>query len=509
MSVLDKASAYIGAMTDRFDAWVNTLTGLGTSRDKRTYTELGLCPPLGYDQLGALYEASKICQRIVAQPVKKQLAKGWEYKGDLKEDQKKELADLKVRLGVVDAVLKAKIWGRLYGGAAILLVTAGGGNPEQPLTVGSVRELVALKVYVRQDIIPEYQADERYQNAFRAEYYTIGNLRVHRSRLILFGGLDIEDSRRGAYAGWDASVLQPVWQVVRDSEVAYQSIGGMLEDASVGIFKIKNLMHNLANNDEDKVAKRLTLIDMSKSITRSIALDAEHEDFDYVQRTWAGLAEILAAIALRVASVAEMPVSVLFGREPAGLNATGESEMRLWYDELETDRGLYTVPKLQLLERLCLLSVGAQDDSPELCFPALWSPTDKEQAETDKIRADTDAVYVQNEILPPEVIALSRFLKEGGFAGLTIPDKYQKILDKVAAIKLKEYLDDAKDPKDPPPTSIPPGAPASGNPTPARPGSDAANVQQAAAGDPSGNAKGSGSTDPASPEPDSEDEPED
>jgi hypothetical protein len=45
----------------------------------------------------------------------------------------------------------------------------------------------------------------------------------------------------------------------------------------------------------------------------------------------------------------------------------------------------------------------------KITFPALWQETEKEKTELRKIQADIDAIYLQNQVLLPEEIALNRF----------------------------------------------------------------------------------------------------
>ena len=49
----------------------------------------------------------------------------------------------------------------------------------------------------------------------------------------------------------------------------------------------------------------------------------------------------------------------------------------------------------------------------EIKFPALWQETEREKIELRKIQADIDAVYIQNQVLLPEEVALNRFSPTG------------------------------------------------------------------------------------------------
>jgi phage-related protein (TIGR01555 family) len=48
----------------------------------------------------------------------------------------------------------------------------------------------------------------------------------------------------------------------------------------------------------------------------------------------AGLPELLERLMLRLAAAGGMPVSLLMGQAPSGLNATGDSDIRWFYDHV-------------------------------------------------------------------------------------------------------------------------------------------------------------------------------
>lgn len=98
-----------------------------------------------------------------------------------------------------------------------------------------------------------------------------------------------------------------------------------MTDAAQGVFKLKGLHSAVASNRNDELLKRMELVDMSRSISRSILLDAEDEDFRRDSYSFAGVPEVLEKMMLRLASAARLPVSLLMGQSPAGMNATGKA----------------------------------------------------------------------------------------------------------------------------------------------------------------------------------------
>ena len=108
---------------------------------------------------------------------------------------------------------------------------------------------------------------------------------------------------------------------------------------------------------------------------------------------------------LRLAAAARLPVSLLMGQAPAGMNATGESDTRFFYDQVRAEQEALK-PKL---EHLVKIMKGDENIAVNIEFPALWQMTDREKAELRRMEAETDRIYLQEGVLLPEEVAIKRF----------------------------------------------------------------------------------------------------
>ena len=83
-----------------------------------------------------------------------------------------------------------------------------------------------------------------------------------------------------------------------------------------------------------------------------------------------------------LSGASRIPVTKLFGRSPAGMNATGESDLRNYYDYVDTLRENVLRPILErILPVLCMSAWGAVPEDLDIIFPPLWMPTPRELAE--------------------------------------------------------------------------------------------------------------------------------
>ena len=112
----------------------------------------------------------------------------------------------------------------------------------------------------------------------------------------------------------------------------------------------------------------------------SMQVIGKNDTFDTKQYTFSGLSDIYSEFMMDVAGAAEMPVTKLFGRSPAGMNATGESDMQNYYDSIEQKQEACLRPVLEkLLPILCISAFGFVPDDLEIEFNTCRRPTEEER----------------------------------------------------------------------------------------------------------------------------------
>lgn len=108
------------------------------------------------------------------------------------------------------------------------------------------------------------------------------------------------------------------------------------------------------------------------------------------QYTFTGLQEVYESMCLNLCGASHYPMTKLFGRSPAGMNATGESDLKNYYDYVDTLRESKLRPILDKL--LPVMAMSAWGNVPEqfkIVFPPLWTPTAKELSEIAKAKTET------------------------------------------------------------------------------------------------------------------------
>jgi phage-related protein (TIGR01555 family) len=183
----------------------------------------------------------------------------------------------------------------------------------------------------------------------------------------------------------------------------------MLMDASQAVLKIQDFVKMLGENEISVFTNRMRIMEVARSL-RILPIDAEREAFEYVERTFTGVADLLDRAGKDLAGAAGLPQTVLFGMSPAGLNATGESDIRGWYDQIQAERTKKIQPLLESLVYYAAIVAGA--DAPEtwgVKWNPLWQESAGEQAGRYKTVAETDQIYVNLGVVTEDEVAETRF----------------------------------------------------------------------------------------------------
>ena len=405
-------------LKDRLDSWYNTVSGLGTSTFDKLRNHVPTPPIiLSTATLETLYHGDFLAARIVEAPIEEGLRNGLELEGDEEGLIEEELD----RWEVLSKVAEAAIWGRLWGGGAILLGVRGADQTEPLRTPIAPGSLAYIKVLERKDFSPlTYYQDPDHPKWGEVELFSVsksinegqvimGN--VHESRMIRFGGARTTDNYRSMNGGWDLSILQRPYEILRANDLSFKALGHLIEDASQSVYSIKGLSEIIAGGHQQQLQNRMLAVDMARSVARAILVDADLEDFKQVgAANLGGIAPAIDKVVERVAAAAQMPVTVLMGRSPAGMNATGESDLENWHKILELHRKKLE-PAIYMIAGLVAENAGLNAEEISIKWPSLWSTTPDKEAAIRKTVADTDKIYIDSGVLTPEEVTLARWGK--------------------------------------------------------------------------------------------------
>jgi hypothetical protein len=127
-----------------------------------------------------------------------------------------------------------------------------------------------------------------------------------------------------------------------------------------------------------------------------------------------------------VSGAADIPATRLLGQSPAGMNATGESDLRNYYDRLQAMQSVEMTPAMARLDECIIRSaLGSRDQDIYYEWAPLWGMSEKEKADVFKTKADAARALAGTSTSPPllPIDALSdalvnTFVEDGALPGL-------------------------------------------------------------------------------------------
>ncbi|MDR3488793.1 MAG: DUF1073 domain-containing protein [Bradyrhizobium sp.] len=352
-------------------------------------------------QLEWAYRGSWICRQIVDAPPEDMTRAGIDIETKEPKDGKTLQTALQ-RTATWTKLRETLQWSRLYGGgvAIILIKDQDPATPLRPETVGkgAYQGLLPLDRWSVQpsmtDVVTEYGPSFGLPKFYSviASVLNIPRMKVHHSRVLRFEGEDLPIWQKMAENGWGLSVLEPVWDRLTAFDSTTVGTGQLVYKAHLRTLRIDGLREALAT-DGPAIKGILKNVDMIRALqtNEGLTLLDKLDEFATHQYSFGGLSDILIQFAQQLSGAAQIPLVRLFGQSPAGLNATGDADIRNYYDACKSQQeNRLRTPMGTLLEVMHWSELQrAPDPEFEFTFRPLWQMSDKEKGEIGASVANT------------------------------------------------------------------------------------------------------------------------
>lgn len=436
------------------DGLENLIANLGTGLDKRAASKFVNTKRLSADgnqqELNALYRTDWLAGKVV-DIIPNDMTREWRsFIGDIEPEIIKQLEQEEDRLQLAATFNEAHKWARLYGTALIVMSIDDGQDPHMPLKIDSIKKggLRHIKVVDRHrvsnaEVVPIN--DPLHKNFGLPEFYRFNetSVRIHHSRILRFDGvkLPFDEFRRNNY--YSDSVLDRLYDALTNISTVTDSSASMVYETNVDVLKIKGLMNYLQTAEGEKLLrKRFALAGMLKSFNNMMLLDSE-EDWDTKTNTFSGLPDLIDRFAQVITAASDVPATRLLGSSASGLNATGEGDLKNYYDKIRSDQKIIYKPLLDYFDEIMFKSMGIDGADLSYEFNSLFQMTPKEIADIELVNAQRDALYLDRDIITEEIVA-QELMEEGTYTNI----------DEAFIKELKDLEDDFDNDTDTDPTLI-------------------------------------------------------
>ena len=404
----------------RKDGWNNFINGMGVpGADKAASICFRACPIFSWIELGELYRADGLTRRIIDIVASEMMRQGWEIEGDGESLIAGKLEELNAYAKLTELIQLA----RLYGGAIAVMGIADGRALDEPVNIDNIQEVKWLRLFDRYQcmINPEWCClDLNDDNYSHPDFYQVSDNRtgatflVHHSRVLRMDWSMLTPRQANWNQGWGDSVIISIYNELKNYGAAFANTSTIMQDFVTGLLKIPGLSQSMVEScGIQSLYDRLNLANITKGTASTYVIDGA-EDYQKLTTNVAGLADLIDRFMLSVSSVTGIPVTLLFGRSPAGFNATGDADIRNFYDMVKQYQEFKLKPVLEKLITYILASKdgplgGVIKDNWNIQFVPLWQVTEEQEAIMRRTVAETDAIYLDRGVLDANEVAISRF----------------------------------------------------------------------------------------------------
>lgn len=416
----------------RRDRWFNQRNNFGGSADPMTNTRFARRRRLGRGEIESLFRQDWISRKAVEAPPRDSTRKWINWLPSDNPDPADAMESEFKRLNVRKIVRDADIEARLFGGSVIVVGAFDGQEVTEPLDVDRVRFVRFLHVvdrflahplrFVNDPDDPEFGKPETYL-INRPEIIGVASQEVHASRVIRFDGEFLPRLQRISNFGWGDSVMEKLHEALRQYGVATQSGAATLQDFVIKSMKIGNLRELLAGGNFDAVEKRISEAAGMMAIHNIVAV-GEDEEIVKMGTPIRGMENMIDLYISIVSSATGIARSRLFHAMGGKLAGDGGATADLvnYYDDIHEHQEDQYRPALDRIISILGAPMNLELEDVPYEFAPLVEMTEEQKAEIRFANAQSDALYIQNNVLDPDEVALARFGGAGVATGEIVID---------------------------------------------------------------------------------------
>lgn len=242
---------------------------------------------------------------------------------------------------------------------------------------------------------------------FRPRWWYVQGRRVHASRILRVVQHEPPFLLLPAYNFGGIPAVQLALDYLVHFTGTRESAARLLKKFSLTVFKsnLSALVYG-AEGAEADVMRRLKYFAANRDNDGVMLIDREDEDIVQINTPLSGVTEIVRQALEMLSAVFHQPVTKFLGISPGGMNATGEYDERNWYDYAGSQQESMLGPAMTtLLELVQAQVLGRVDHAVCWEWDPMWTPSDREQAETTKLNVDSAVQLVGSGIASPEQAA--------------------------------------------------------------------------------------------------------
>ncbi len=357
--------------------------------------------------LEAAYRGSWIVGMVIDAVAEDMTRAGIDITTNEADEDIKDLQAYITKLKIWESIASLVKWGRLYGGA-IGVLQIKGQSLATPLDLDTIGEgqFEGIVVFDRWMLNPSLsEVIDSGPDMGLPKYYQIVNSQnpsgmapasgmqnVHFSRVIRYTGIDLPFFQAITEMMWGESILERLWDRLIAFDNATMSAGSLIDRANLRTIGVEGLREAIGAGGEAQ-AGIVAQFEMMRAFqtNEGMTLIDKEDVFSSTAYSFAGLSDMVLQFGQQLAGASGIPLIRLFGQSPAGLSATGEGDIRMYYDNINAQQKSKLLnPFTVLLQVLWRSKYGSEPPKDlEFTFTPLWQMSALDQATVAKSNTET------------------------------------------------------------------------------------------------------------------------
>ena len=347
------------------------------------------------------------------------------------DDGEKLLRGLTNR-GVWRGIRDTKRWASLYGGAVGVLLVEGQ-DLSTPLRVDTIAkgQFKGVAVLDRWMVEPTLSGgglvEELGPNIGKPKFYNVRSdssrlpsNKIHDSRCLRLLGDDMPYWQSVMENLWGTSVYERIYDRLVAFDSATQGAAQTVYKSYVRTYKI-NKLREIVTAGGQAYQGLIRYVDMMRRFQGIEGITIIDGNDDFVAHTpsvQSGISEALVQFGQQLCGALKVPAVRLFGMSPAGLNSTGDSDWRNYYDGINSEQESDLREFVDLVCRIEARNQGLTlPESFGFNFTSLWQMTEAQKAEVAGRKTET-VLAAQSAAIVGKGVALKELRQQSHETGV-------------------------------------------------------------------------------------------
>lgn len=387
-------------------------------------------PRLDYDALNSVYQSVPIVRRAIELITGHMFKNGVSFTIPDNPEATAEITSLAERVHLKDLFEEAAMITLINGCGGVLLVQENL-NPTKPLQLRRLKgTMPKFSVIDGRFITTTPELDPLSPDFYKPKTYEVVGHSVDPSWFNAFYGLPVSQVLKPMYKYMGMSLIENAYNAIVNDEIMNKAIPNIVYRSSVVNYKIMGLKESLKMGEEAQVLKYINTTENTKSLLNATITDGD-DAVEVVSRELAGLEGLDQRSAYRLSAALGVPATVLWGKSPDGMNATGQGDLENFYNFIEVWQTRW-YNNLRWFYRILTACVTGRDDVE---FELEWN---KANLISPQQKVANDAVILQNVQmmrdlgLPDDTI--QRYLIENDILTEEEADEFSEIQEEMDAM---------------------------------------------------------------------------